>query len=167
MPFTAGTLLCCPTTACVLIDSNASSSAETWDLIHHVTLIGFTESTTTPKLVTSSSNGGEISACGTIQRSGNLAIACHNGTGPGSTTFLCTNEVYGLRWAQDCDEIWNSGTGLPVDTPTGQYFEALVRITSVPVIYDIAGNQPIVTNYAFDIIEWVTSPACAVGSIST
>lgn len=155
MPFTAGDILCCVSKVCVLLDTNAASASETWDLIPHVTLIGVTETSNTPKIVTSSSGGAEISSCGTVTRSGNLAYACHNGTGP---NMLCINALHRIRWAQDCDEIWTSGA--VVANPTeGNYFEAVIRINSVPVIYDIAGNQAIVVNYGFDVVRWVHHPS--------
>jgi hypothetical protein len=40
------------------------------------------------------------------------------------------------------------------------YFEAVIRITSVPVIFDIAGNQAIVVNYTFDVQTWENYPTC-------
>jgi hypothetical protein len=155
MAFTAGDILCCSSDACVLIDTNAGSASETWDLIPHVTLIAHTETATTPKLVTSSSAGAEISACGTVTRSGSLSLACHNGVGPG---MLCINDIHRIRWAQDCDQIWTSGA--VVGSPDEDfYFEAVIRITSVPVSYDIAGNAAIVLAYTFDIVRWVNHPS--------
>lgn len=156
MAFTAGDVLCCASDACVLLDTNAGSGAETWDLIPHVTLIGVTETSSTPKLVTSSSAGAELSSCGTVSRSGNLALACHNGVSPGP---LCINSIHRIRWAQDCEEIWTGGAVVAVPT-TSLYFEAVIRITSVPVIFDIAGNQAIVVNYTFDVQTWVNYPTC-------
>jgi hypothetical protein len=155
MPFTAGDILCCASDACVLLDTAAGSASETWDLIPHVTLIGFTETANTPKLVTSSSGGAELSSCGTVTRNGNLALACHNGTGP---YMLCINSIHRIRWAQDCDDIWTAGND--IENPTeGLYFEAVIRITSVPVILDIAGNQAIIVNYGFDVLRWVHHPS--------
>ena len=156
MPFTAGDVLCCASDACVLLDTNAGSAAETWDLIPHVTLIGVTETSSTPKLVTSSSGGAELSSCGTVSRSGNLALACHSGVGPGP---LCINSIHRIRWAQDCDEIWTGGAVVGSPDAT-MYFEAVIRITSVPVIFDIAGNQAIVVNYTFDVQTWENYPTC-------
>tara|TARA_R110000868_G_scaffold87608_1_gene244838 strand:+ start:208 stop:708 length:501 start_codon:yes stop_codon:yes gene_type:complete len=154
MAFTAGDILCCASDACVLLDEAAGSGAEDWDLIPHVTLIGVTETANTPKLVTSSSGGAELSSCGTVTRSGNLALACHSGSGPG---MLCINSLHRIRWSDNCDNIWLNG--IPVANPVeGFYFEAVIRITSVPVIYDIAGNQAIVVNYGFDIQRWVHHP---------
>jgi hypothetical protein len=139
----------------VLLDTNAGSAAETWDLLPHVTLVGVTETSTTPKLVTSSSGGAELSACGTVARAGNLAYACHSGVGPG---MLCINSLHRIRWAQDCTEIWDDGA-VVANPDENLYFEAVVRITSVPVIYDIAGNQPIILNYGFDVQRWVVHPS--------
>jgi len=158
MPFTAGLDLCCPTAACVLLDTAAGSETETWDLIPHVTLIGITETANTPKLVTSSSAGAEISACGQIARSGNLAIACHSGVEP---NILCANAIHRIRWALFCDNIWDADGNVALsDNDAAYYFEAVIRITSFPFILDIAGNQPVVTNYGFDILRWITIPAC-------
>lgn len=156
MAFTAGDILCCPATACVLLDTNDGPSVESWDLLPHVTLIGVTETSSTPKLVTSSSEGAELSACGTVARSGNLALACHSGVGPGP---LCINSIHRIRWSQVCDWIWLNGA-VVVAPDVDLYFEAVIRITSVPVIYDIAGNQPIVINYGFDVLRWVNYPPC-------
>ena len=155
MPFSAGEL-CCSNTACVLLDT-ASGTGATWDRIPHVTQIAFTESANTPRLTTSSTGGRETSACGVVSATGNLAIACHGGTSPG---YLAVNSVYHLRWSQDCDAIWTSGNcptaGSVVGAPVaGTYFEAYVRITSVPVDYNISGNAAITVNYAFDIVSWV------------
>jgi len=158
MPFTAGLDLCCPTAACVLLDTAAGSETETWDLIPHVTLIGITETVNTPKLVTSSSAGAEISACGQIARSGNLAIACHSGVEP---NILCANAIHRIRWALFCNNIWDADGNVALsDNDAAYYFEAVIRITSFPFILDIAGNQPVVTNYGFDILRWITIPAC-------
>jgi hypothetical protein len=72
--------------------------------------------------------------------------------------MLCINALHRIRWAQDCDEIWTAGA--VVANPTeGNYFEAVIRINSVPVIYDIAGNQAIVVNYGFDVVRWVHHPS--------
>jgi hypothetical protein len=156
MPFTAGDILCCASKACVLLDTNAGSSAETWDLLPHVTLIGVTETSNTPKLVTSSSKGAELSSCGTVTRAGNLALACHSGVGP---AMLCINSLHRIRWSDDCDNIWDEEEGEVVAVPSlGLYFEAVIRITSVPVIFDIAGNQAIVVNYGFDVQRWINHP---------
>jgi len=155
MAFTAGDILCCASDACVLLDTAAGSGSETWGLIPHVTLIGVTETANTPKLVTSSSAGAELSSCGTVTRSGNLAYACHNGISP---NMLCINSLHRIRWAQDCDQIWTSGA-VVADPVEGLYFEAVIRITSIPVIFDISGNQAIVVNYGFNVVRWVHHPS--------
>jgi hypothetical protein len=82
MTFTAGDL-CCVSSACVLLDLQTTESEESWELIPHVTQISTTQTANTPKLVTSSTNGNETSACGTVTNVGNLAIACHSGVAPG------------------------------------------------------------------------------------
>jgi hypothetical protein len=156
MAFTAGDILCCSSDACVLLDVNAGSAAETWELIPHVTFIGVTETSTTPKLVTSSSGGAELSGCGTVARAGNLALACHNGVGPGP---LCINSIHRIRWAQDCSVIWDPDTDTVEASPNELlYFEAVVRIVSVPVLYDIKGNAPIEINYGFEVQRWINYP---------
>ena len=159
MPFSAGEL-CCSNAACVLLDT-ASGTTATWDRIPHVTQISFTESANTPKLTTSSTGGRETSACGVVSANGNLAIACHGGTAPG---YLAVNSVYHLRWASDCDAIWTSGAcptaGTVVSSPSsGSYFEAYVRITSLPIDMNISGNAALLYNYAFDIVAWVEGPS--------
>lgn len=156
MVFSAG-VLCCPSTACVLIDTAAGSDTETWDLIPHVTQIGVTETANTPKLVTSSTGGAETSACGTVSRTGVLDIACHSGVAP---DILCINGTYRLRWSEDCSNIWEDGVGAVSDELAGIHFEAVVRITTVPIIYNIAGNTATIFSYTFDVIEWITYPDC-------
>lgn len=156
MAFKAGEL-CCSSTACVLLDVDTGSESEEWDLIPHVTQISVTQAVNSPKLVTSSTGGLETSACGSISSTGNLAIACHGGTGPG---FLCANRVYRIRWSEDCSNIWNPDSGAVADNEAGYHFEALIRITNVPVDYNIAGNTALIFNYGFDVVEWITSPPC-------
>jgi len=150
--------LCCSSDACVLLDTATSYVTKTWDLIPHVTQISTTQTATTPKLVTSSTNGQEISACGTVSNVGTLAIACHSGNQP---NLLCINGVYRIRWSSICDRIWNSATDAPIaDVSAGPHFEATIRITSVPFDLNIAGNQAQIYNYGFDIVKWVTYPDC-------
>jgi len=165
MPFIAGDF-CCSHSACVLLDVNASYSASTWELIPHVTQVSTTETANTPKLVTSSTNGREVGACGTVTTVGTLALACHSGASqPG---ILCINRVYRIRWAEDCGNIWNAEAGAAVtDNLTGIHFEALIRITSVPINFDIKGNAILEFTYGFDLIEWITTPACQVAENTT
>jgi hypothetical protein len=60
-----------------------------------------------------------------------------------------------------CDNIWDADGNVALsDNDAAYYFEAVIRITSFPFILDIAGNQPVVTNYGFDILRWITIPAC-------
>lgn len=159
MAFSAGDL-CCSSDACVLVDTNAGETAYTWDKIPHVTEISHTEQVSSPSLVTSSTAGQEQSVCGTVKTTGNLAIACHGGTAPG---VLCANSKYRIRWALDCDAIWTGGA--VVATPAvGSYFEAVVRIVSVPISYNISGNQAIVFNYGWELVEWVNYPSCQTAS---
>ena len=155
MPFSAG-VLCCSSDACVLLDISGASGTEQWDKIPHVTQIATTETATTPKLVTSDTQGREISACGTVATTGTLAIACHKGNAPG---ILCINGIYRIRWSEDCDNIWDGTAAVP-DLEAGIYFEALIRITSIPFDFNIAGNQALVFNYGFDIAQWITLPDC-------
>lgn len=158
MAFSAGDL-CCASSACVLLDVSATSS-ETWDLLPHVTNVGFTQTANTPKIVTSSSAGEEISVCGNVTTTGTLTLACHNGVSPG---VLCINYIYQLRWSVDCDEIWTGGA--VVGSPTANnYFQARVRITSVPITYDIAGNQAVQYQYTWELVEWVNYPGCEASS---
>ena len=152
MPFSAGEL-CCMNEACVLLDT-ATGTTATWDKIPHVTEIAFTMTANIPTLVTSSTGGKETSACGTISQTGTLSIACHKGTGPG---LLIPNRVYHLRWAQDCDTIWNPATCTVEATPT-EYYEAYVRITSLPLAMNISANQAQVNQYAFQVVSWVMGP---------
>ena len=148
MTFTAGDL-CCASSACVMLDTSPSESAASWDTIPHVTQIAFTKTSNTPKLVTSSTNGAETSVCGIVSQTGTLAIACHNGAGPAP---FCINGKYHIMWSIDCDNL--------LESPEDPYYEANIRITSVPVDMNISGNQAIIYNYAFDIIEWLHEPAC-------
>ena len=152
MPFSAGEL-CCSSKACVLLNTGTESSA-VWDKIPHVTEISYNLTANTPKLVTSSTNGKETSACGTVTQSGTLAIACHKGTGPG---LLNVNKVYHIVWAEDCDSIWNAETCVATSF-TNNYYEALIRITTLPVQMNISGNQASVNTYSFDIVSWILGP---------
>jgi len=154
MPFSAGEL-CCSNTACVLLDV-ATGTTTTWERIPHVTQISFNRTANTPKLVTSSTKGEETSLCGTITQNGNLAIACHGGTAPG---YLEVNDIYHIRWAADCADIWNEedcpSQGSATSAFAATYFEAYIRITSFPVDMNISGNAALVYNYGFDIVSWV------------
>lgn len=147
MPFTAGDL-CCASDACVMLDTTASTSSASWDEIPHVTQISFALTSNTPKLVTSSTNGAETSVCGSVTQTGNLAIACHNGDAPAP---LAINGKYHIMWSVDCGNL--------LESPIDPYYEANIRITSVPVDFNIAGNQAIIYNYGFDIIEFLHYPA--------
>lgn len=155
MPFSAGTL-CCVSSACVLLDTASGADSESWDLIPHVTQISTTQTANTPKLVTSSTGGQETSACGTVTNTGTLGIACHSGTSPG---VLCINTVYRIRWSEDCANIW-TGSAAVADNDAGVHFEALIRITTIPIDFNITGNTALVFSYSFDIVEWVTYPDC-------
>ena len=168
MTFAAGDL-CCISNACVLLDTNGSESAETWFKIPHVTQISTTQTASTPKLVTSSTAGNETSVCGTVANTGNIAIACHSGTGP---SRLCINGKYRLRWSEDCSNIWDDtdavvdGDGVAVaDNEAGLHYEAVIRITSVPTDMNISGNQAFIHNYGFDIVSWITLPTCQAEEI--
>tara|TARA_R110000868_G_scaffold253061_2_gene509784 strand:+ start:1514 stop:2008 length:495 start_codon:yes stop_codon:yes gene_type:complete len=158
MTFTAGAL-CCVSSACVLIDLQTTESAESWELVPHVTQISSTQTANTPKLVTSSTGGNETSACGTVTNVGTLAIACHGGVAPGR---LCINNLYRIRWAKDCGDIWDSETLTAIaDGSLGtDVFEAKIRITSIPDDFNIAGNTALIQNYGFDVVEWILLPAC-------
>lgn len=145
--------LCCANTACVMIE-RICGSGPTWDLIPHVTNISTNSTVNTPKLVTSSTGGRETSLCGTITESGTLSVACHGGTGPG---FLIPNYIYHLRWSPLCSTIWDYEACAPVAVPS-MHLEAYIRITALPINYNISGNQGIVYDYGFDIISWVVSP---------
>jgi len=146
MPFSAGEL-CCPSEACVLLDTNTAESSASWDTIPHVTRIAFTKTSAVKKLVTSSTNGNEKTACGTVSNTGNLAIACHDGTAPAP---FAINGIYHIMWSVNCDNI--------LESPTDPYYEANIRITSVPVDFDIAGNSPVIYNYGFEVDEWLHEP---------
>lgn len=156
MVFSAGEL-CCSSSACALLDTNTGTGT-TWDKIPHVTQISTTEQANTPKIVTSDSAGQEIPACGTVASTGNIAIACHGGTAPG---LLGINLLYRLRWSEDCDNIWDGSAA--VGTP-GEHFEAIVRIVTVPVDYNISGNAALIFNYGFEVYEWITKPTLQADS---
>lgn len=145
--------LCCANTACVLLDYGCGSEGAVWELIPHVTNISTNSTSNTPKLVTSSTGGRETSLCGTISETGTLAIACHKGTGPG---LLALNQIYHIRWWSDCDVIWDRAECAAVADPTA--FEAYIRITSLPINFNISGNQGIIYEYGFDIVSWVKGP---------
>ena len=128
-----------------MIDTSSAESVTTWKKIPHVTQISTTQTANTPKLVTSSTNGNETSVCGIVSNTGTLAIACHGGVEPGR---LCINGKYRIRWSQDCDNIWDDseatvdGEGSAVaDESAGIYYEATIRITSVPDDMNISANQ--------------------------
>jgi hypothetical protein len=131
----------------VLLDTNTNESAASWDTIPHVTRIAFTKTSAVKKLVTSSTNGNEKTACGTVSNTGNLAIACHDGTAPAP---FAINGIYHIMWSVNCDNI--------LESPTDPYYEANIRITSVPVDFDIAGNSPVIYNYGFEVDEWLHEP---------
>lgn len=153
MVWSAGEL-CCASDACVMLDTTAASDSASWDTIPHVTRIAFTKTANTPKLVTSSTAGAETSACGTVSQTGTLEIACHNGEQPSP---FCINGIYHIMWSVDCANL--------LETPADPYYRALIRITSIPVDFNIAGNQPVIYQYGFDIIEWIHEPTCQTEEI--
>lgn len=148
MPFTAGNL-CCASDACVMLDTTSGESSASWDTIPHVTEISFTKQANNAKLVTSSSGGNEIPVCGSVTSTGTLAIACHDGTQPNP---FCINGNYHIMWSIDCANI--------LESPLDPYYEAIIKITSVPVSMNIAGNQAQVVAYGFEVVEWVHEPTC-------
>lgn len=152
MPFTAGEL-CCSSKACVLIARHDQSQVTTYDKIPHVTNISVQLQSNNPKLVTSSTKGKETSACGTVTQTGTLELACHKGDGPG---LLNVNNIYELIWSQDCDNIWNSTTCQ--HEFSGDYLQAYIRITQLPINFNISGNQAQLYSYQFEIVSWVTGP---------
>jgi hypothetical protein len=165
MTFTAGDL-CCVSAACVLIDTNSTESVEAWNKIPHVTQISTTQTANTPKLVTSSTGGNEISACGTVSNVGTLAVACHGGTELGR---LCINSLHRIRWSADCDNIWDGdeATGSAIaDGDAGIHYEAKIRITTIPDDMNISGNAALIRNYSFDVVEWITLPACQTSQLA-
>jgi hypothetical protein len=146
MPFTAGDL-CCSQNACVMLDETANSGSASWDTIPHVTQIQWTEQANTPKLVTSSSAGNEISVCGTVSNTGVLAIACHDGDQPAP---FAINGKYHIMWSIDCDNLG--------DSPADPYYRATIRIVTVPNDFNIAGGGAVIVAYGFEIIEWLHKP---------
>ena len=148
MTFTAGNL-CCASDACVLLDVNAGESAASWDTIPHVTDISFQKQANNATLITSSTSGNEVPVCGSVKSTGTLAIACHDGVQPNP---FCINGNYHLMWSIDCDNI--------LESPTDPYYEAIVKITSVPVSMNIKGNQPQEVAYGFEVVEWLHEPTC-------
>jgi hypothetical protein len=157
--------LCCSSDACVLLDKSAGSDSEDWELIPHVTYVGTTETVNSPKLVTSSTGGRETSACGTVVQSGTLTLACHLGVGP---AILGINRTYRIRWSPLCDSIWDSDDEIPVADPDEEtYFEALIRITTVPLLYDISGNAATTFAYTFDVISFINYPPVQTAELVT
>ena len=161
MAFAAGTL-CCSQTMCVLVDEAVDSNGDrlnngtAYDKIPHVTQMAFTETASTPKIVTSDSGGRELSLCGTVSTTGNLSIACHDGDSP----EFCINEEIRLRWAIDCDAIWN---GSPIGAPWAvPVYEAKVRITSKPIDYNVAQAGATLLNYSWEVTEWIFQGNCAI-----
>ena len=152
MPFSAGEL-CCSSKACVLLGVT-SGSTTTFDKIPHVTNVSVQLQSNNPKLVTSSTKGKETSACGTVTQTGTLELACHKGIGPG---LLNVNNVYQIVWAQDCDNIWDSEDCVATAF-TNDYLHAYIRITQVPINYNISGNQAQLFSYQFEVVSWVVGP---------
>ncbi len=146
MPFTAGDL-CCSQNACVQLDVNAASGAASWDDIPHVTQIQWTEQANTPKVVTSSTNGNETSVCGTVSNTGVLAIACHDSDDQPEPFVI--NGKYHIKWSIYCEE----------GTINGPYYQAWIRIVSIPNDINIAGGGAVITPYGFEVITWINKPA--------
>jgi hypothetical protein len=168
MPFSAGTL-CCSQGMCVLVDTAVDGNGDrlndgsAYDKIPHVTQMAFTETASTPKIVTSDSNGRELSLCGTVSTTGNLSIACHDGTAP----EFCINEEIRVRWAINCDWIWScdpvSGNCSAVPQPwQGDVYEAKVRITSKPVDFNVSQAGATLLNYGWEVTEWISQGICDV-----
>ena len=164
MPFAAGTL-CCSQTMCVLVDEAVDSNGDrvndgsAYDKIPHVTQMAFTETASTPKIVTSDSGGRELSLCGTVSTTGNLSIACHDGNSP----EFCINEEIRVRWSIDCDNIWDSLSNTVKNPPTaGTYYEAKVRITSKPIDYNVSQAGATLLNYSWEVTEWITQGTCVL-----
>ena len=153
MAFTAGDL-CCAQNMCVQLDDNPLSTGETWSTLPHVTAMAWTQQANTPKIVTSSSAGNEISVCGTVSNTGTLSMACHNSINqPGD---FAINAKYHIRWALDCSEP---------DDNLIDYYEAYIRIITVPQNWDIAGGGAVIVAFGFEVIEWVNMPSMATSEL--
>jgi len=150
---------------CVLVDEavdsdgNRVNEGTAYDKIPHVTQMAFTETASTPKIVTSDSNGRELSLCGTVSTTGNLSVACHDGDSP----EFCINEEIRVRWSIDCENIWDSLSNAPKGAPTaGSYYEAKVRITSKPIDYNVAQAGATLLNYGWEVTEWIVQGTCVL-----
>lgn len=152
--FNAGEF-CCAFNGCVLI---YDAGNETWEKIPHTTEVSFNAQAQQNGLVTSSTGGEEQAFCGIVNTTGTLGIACHDGDTIGA---LCLNNNYSLRWAVDCDLIWNDTTGTAVAVPTaGTYYQALVKITSLPLNLNFSNNAVPTIVYQWKLVAWRETPDC-------
>lgn len=151
-PFVAGEF-CCPSNGCVLIKTSAG-----WKKFPHATEVTYNAQVQQQGLVTSDTGGIEQAGCGSVNTTGTLGYACHDGNQPG---LLCENNNYQIRWAIDCDLIWDSVEEEPEATPTpGTYHEAIVKITAVPYNQNMSQPGVPVQTYQWKLVSWVERPTC-------
>lgn len=148
-------LLCCSQFACALI-----KTAGAWEKLPHQTEVTFNTAVTSTGTVTSDTNGREAKSCGTVATTGTLGIACHDG----DEIRLEPNAKYKIRFAKDCSEIWNEGTGdygSAVANPTaGTYYEGIVLITGEPTNYNISASDTPITVYTWELDgDWIEQPS--------
>lgn len=164
MPFDPGNV-CCSNAACALVKIDGE-----WEKLPHQTEISFTSTASTTGVVTSDTDGREAKACGTVATTGTIGLACHDG----DQARFAINSRYRIRFAKDCDIIWTAGDnsasdfyGVPIASPTGDYWDGIVLITSEPVSLNISASDTPVTVYAWELDgAWIAEPETLVPDIT-
>jgi len=148
--FTPGTL-CCANDGGTLVYTGAA-----WERVPHNTEWSFTEEVTESAAITSDTAGRESTACGTVNTTGTLGLACHDGT----KMVLGINMLYQVRFADVLNDIWNVTTDTLVATPDAEtYYEGTVLITSKPKTVQINGTEISIITYAWKLDgEWTNEP---------
>jgi len=155
MAFDPG-IVCCSNIACALVKTLGA-----WEKLPHQTEVSFASTASTTGVVTSDTDGREAKACGTVATTGTLGLACHDG----DQARFAINLRYQIRFSRDCDVIWTAASGSdtygsPIVSPSGDYWEGLVLITSEPMSLTISASETPIVVYAWELDgAWVVEPA--------
>ena len=164
MAFEPGNV-CCSNAACALV-----KIAGDWEKLPHQTEVSFTSTASTTGVVTSDTGGREAKACGTVATTGTIGLGCHDG----DQARFEINTRYRIRFAKDCGTVWTPGDssasdfyGVPIGSPTGDYWDGIVLITSEPVSLNISASDTPITVYAWELDgAWIAEPATIVPDIT-
>lgn len=162
MAFEPG-VTCCSASVCALVKTEGA-----WEKLPHQTEVTFNSQVSPTGIVTSDTGGRQSIACGTIATTGTIGLACHDG----DQARFAVNTRYKIRFAKDCDVIWEPGSGSdeygsPVAVPSGDYYEGVILITGEPVQLSISSPTTPVVVYPWSLDgEWINEPSTIAPDLS-